>query len=61
MARNVQLESVYERKTTVRGLDHPSGGEGVLPIMAFTGWLRQKGVPSLSFRYMDRDMTSPSI
>ena len=28
MARNVQLESVYERKTTVRGLDHPPGGRG---------------------------------
>ena len=49
MARNVELESVYERTTTVRGLDHPPGGEGVLPIMAFTGSLRPKGVPGTFF------------
>ena len=27
--------------------------QGVLPIMAYTGRLRPKGVPFLGFRYMD--------
>lgn len=61
MARNVQLESVYERKTTVRDLDHPPGGEGVLPQMTNTGRLRPKGVPSLPFRYMARDFTKKGV
>jgi len=33
------------------GYEQPPGG-GVLPIMAYTGRLRPKGVPFSGFRYM---------
>ena len=37
------------------------GGGGILPTMAYTGRLRQKGIPYLAFRYMKGWDTSRSI
>ena len=50
------MENYYEKAlrddVTVLGGSAMLGGWGVLPIMAYTGRLRPKGVPFSGFRYI---------
>ena len=47
----IDLSSNAAMKLIVRAMPGGGGG-GVLPIMAYTGRLRPKGVPFSRFRYM---------
>ena len=60
MARNVQLESVYERKTTVRGLDHPPGGRGT-PSNDLYGEAPPERGTIFTLQVMARDFTKKGI
>ena len=47
----VRLQFAQDKSFIVMSNKLPGGG-GVLPIMAYTGRLRPKGVPFSGFRYM---------
>ena len=50
----ILIEEVTVQTTSRDGASFriPGGGGGVLPIMAYTGRLRPKGVPFSGFRYI---------
>ena len=49
--RNTIISDRFKHVLDLRWLEGSPGGGGVLPIMAYTGRLRPKGVPFSGFKY----------